>query len=153
MYIGCRIIPILMALFTIRTFDSPIAAHLAKTKLLSEGITCVLQDENIVSINPLLNPMIGGIKLQVNAADARRASAILDLVDIEPIRDDEGEIIRCPRCRSKYIINGFRTAKTWKATVVTFLAYLVGIYPPYTDNVYKCEDCDHEFNFDTLSKS
>ena len=48
--------------FTLKIFENPIDAHLLKTKLESEGIDCYLIDENTVSVMPLYNITVGGIK-------------------------------------------------------------------------------------------
>lgn len=68
-----------ISLTTIATFNNAIDAHLAKTKLVSEGIDSFLVDDNVVSINPLLNLTVGGIKLKTKSLDAERAMEILGI--------------------------------------------------------------------------
>ena len=58
---------------TIASFDHPIEANLAKTRLEAEGIECVLTNEHIAGMNWVWAPTIGGVGLQVLEADARRA--------------------------------------------------------------------------------
>jgi len=53
-----------MELVTFKTFNNPIEAHLCKTKLESEDILYFIFDENMVSLNPFYNYMLGGIKLK-----------------------------------------------------------------------------------------
>jgi hypothetical protein len=66
-----------MELITLKTFHNPIDAHLFKTRLESEGILCFLFDENMVSLNPFYNYMMGGIKLKINKLDLERVEEIL----------------------------------------------------------------------------
>lgn len=66
-----------MALITFKTFDNPIDAHILRCKLENEGILCYLFDEHIVSINPLFNLTVGGIKLKINDYHLYQAQTIL----------------------------------------------------------------------------
>ena len=52
-----------MELITVKVFDSGIEAHILKARLESENIPCFIFDENIVTLNPLFNFAVGGIKL------------------------------------------------------------------------------------------
>ena len=76
-------------MITFRVFNTPIEAHMLKTKLESEGIPCFLQDEHIVSINPLYNYAVGGIKLNIWESDQEEAEKILE--HIEQTYREEGE--------------------------------------------------------------
>ncbi|MBP7865361.1 MAG: DUF2007 domain-containing protein [Acidobacteria bacterium] len=73
----------------IRSFQDPMEANLAKGRLEAEGIPCFLADENIVGIQPFYGILVGGIKLTVRAADAGRATALLDG---EPTVDGAGPL-------------------------------------------------------------
>jgi len=46
-------------------------------RLESEGITCFVQDELTVQVNPFYSNAIGGVKLQVLSSDLNRAVEIL----------------------------------------------------------------------------
>ena len=65
-------------LITIARFNNPMEAHLAKTKLESEGIEAYIADEHMVSINPGLDIAFGGVKLQVKKSDFDKAVSALD---------------------------------------------------------------------------
>jgi len=60
------------------TFDNYISAHIIMGRLKEEFINCYLQDENTVTIDPLLSNAIGGIKLMVAEQQAERAMEILN---------------------------------------------------------------------------
>ena len=68
---------------TITTYDTMPDAHIALGKLQSEGIPCLLQDENLVQTDWLYSIAIGGIKLRVPECYRQEAIAILE-------RDDSG---------------------------------------------------------------
>jgi len=85
-------------LVTIRKYRY-MEAQLAKVKLESEGIRCLILDQNMSVAHPLL---FNDVPLQVLEEDAERAGQILD----RPMRDDaDGEYVeedwRCPRCHRK----------------------------------------------------
>ncbi len=61
----------------ISAYDNYISAHIALGRLQEEFINCYLQDENTVTIDPLLTYAIGGIKLMVARNQAERAIQIL----------------------------------------------------------------------------
>ena len=62
---------------TICSFQLPHTAHLAKSKLESEGIEVQFKDEFTVQSHNFLSNAIGGIKLQVQEPDIKRATSIL----------------------------------------------------------------------------
>lgn len=58
-----------MTYVTLKRFDTAIEAHIIKNALDAEGVVCQLLDENIVTLNPMLNFAVGGIRLQVLEQD------------------------------------------------------------------------------------
>lgn len=79
-----------MELVTVRSFDNPIEAHLARTRLESEGIEGVLFDENIIGLNPVYNVAVGGIKAKVMKEDHEQASQLLKSLERVPATDEQG---------------------------------------------------------------
>jgi hypothetical protein len=63
---------------TIASFDFLPSAEIARGRLQAEGIRCQLLDQHLVQTDWLYSLAVGGIKLQVEAADAERARAILE---------------------------------------------------------------------------
>ena len=61
----------------IRSFDNYISAHIVMNMLLDDGINCHLKDEYTLTIDPLLSPALGGIKLMVAASQVERALELL----------------------------------------------------------------------------
>ena len=62
---------------TIATYDFITDAEIARGRLQAEGIEAFLADQHLVQTDWLYSIAVGGIKLQVEAAHAARAEAIL----------------------------------------------------------------------------
>ncbi len=71
----------------LRSFDNYINANIQLGMLQDEGINCHLMDEYIITLDPLLSPAIGGMKLMVHATQAQRAIKLLEQVDGQDLRD------------------------------------------------------------------
>jgi hypothetical protein len=132
------------SLVTLQHFRDIPEALLAKGKLESAGIECILADGNLVRMDWLLSNAIGGVRLQVHRRDFDSARAILD----EPIpaefgEEDLGEPFvqpRCPRCYSLDI--GFeKIDRFW-----TFSLWLLLSFPiPVRKGNWKCYTCGIEW--------
>ena len=104
-------------LITIANFSHPTEADPVVAWLESEGIECFVTNEHTVTMNWLYSNAIGGVGVQVKAADVERANEILqavlnpDAVGAEPTpsdseMDQEGDAnseIRCPQCGSENV--------------------------------------------------
>lgn len=134
-----------MKLITAKIFDNTIDAHLFKSKLESEGINCYLFDENTISINPLFNNAVGGIKLKISDTDIKRTQEIISQIEKTPLTNDNDVIIKCPNCDSQDIYSGFKSMKGLKGVLSIILSFLLMIFPIYHKAVYKCKDCNTEF--------
>jgi hypothetical protein len=62
----------------VRTFDNYIHANIQLGMLQDKGINCHLADEYIITLDPLLSPAIGGMKLMVYETQADRAMTLLE---------------------------------------------------------------------------
>jgi hypothetical protein len=65
----------------IRAYDNYLYAHIVLGKLQAAGINCHLKDELTITIDPLLSPALGGIKIMVAAAQVDRALELLRETD------------------------------------------------------------------------
>jgi len=77
----------------LRSSDNYLYINILLARLQDEGFDCHLRDENTVTIDPLLSPAIGGIKLMVSDEHYERANATLDTVEAEYIAT-----LPCPHC-------------------------------------------------------
>jgi hypothetical protein len=71
-------------LVTIASFHSALEAEMAKGYLEAQGVEATFADENVNRIANHLQPMIGGVKLQVRQEDAERARFLLAQAGSEP---------------------------------------------------------------------
>jgi hypothetical protein len=132
-------------LVTIRQFRDLPEALLAKGSLESSGIECFLADENLVRLDWFISNFIGGIKLNVRAADAENAQKLLD----EPILEGlyvQGiglyEQPRCPKCQSLDV--NFQELDRPIAYMSAFLRVPVPVQRPG----WRCHACDAEWDDD-----
>ena len=66
---------------TIAHYTDPIEAHLARGRLLSEGIDAHLGDEHLAAANWEWRLAVGGVKLRVADRDVERARIVLQSLD------------------------------------------------------------------------
>jgi hypothetical protein len=128
---------------TVASFSQPVEAHLARTKLESEGIPCVVDDEYLVRVNWLLSNAVGGVKLRVPPEDAAHARELLRprprLVVDESAEAGEGEMV-CPNCRS---LDVYYNRFSRRAAGVFWL--LFGFIVPWLDRRWVCKQCGYEW--------
>jgi hypothetical protein len=135
----------LRQLVTIRQFRDLPEALLAKGSLESAGIECFLADENLVRLDWFISNFIGGIKLNVHAADEANARKLLD----EPILEGlyvQGvglyEQPRCPKCQSLDV--NFQELDRPISYMTAFLHVPIPVQRP----AWHCHACDAEWEDD-----
>ncbi|HKV11982.1 MAG TPA: DUF2007 domain-containing protein [Thermoanaerobaculia bacterium] len=91
-------------LVTVETFSTPWEAQLARARLESEGIHCVVADESFARLYCGLSNALGGVKLQVREEDAPRAAELLQerqpIPEIYLVTEEDAARPRCPGCKS-----------------------------------------------------
>jgi len=132
-------------LVTIRQFRDLPEALLAKGSLESAGIECFLADENLVRLDWFISNFIGGIKLNVRAADAGNAQKLLD----EPILEGlyvQGiglyEQPRCPECQSLDV--NFQELDR----PIAYMSAFLRVPMPVQRSGWRCHACDAEWDDD-----
>ena len=70
-------------------------ANMTMGLLTENGIKCQMKDEHIVTVDPLLNPAVGGIKLLVEENDFDHAVGLMKEAENDYLKD-----IPCPNCKS-----------------------------------------------------
>jgi hypothetical protein len=137
-------------LVTIQQFRDLPEALLAKGSLESAGIECFLADDNLVRLDWFISNFIGGIKLNVRAADVENARKILD----EPILEGlyvQGvglyEQPRCPNCQSLDV--NFQELDRPIAYMSAFLHMPMPVQRP----AWRCHACDAEWADDGAGSS
>jgi hypothetical protein len=66
-----------MNFIQVRSYDNYIYAHIILSMLQDSGINCYLKDEYTITIDPLLSPALGGIKVMVADSQLERALELL----------------------------------------------------------------------------
>lgn len=66
-----------MNFIQVRSYDNYIYAHIVLAMLQDAGINCYLKDEYTITIDPLLSPALGGIKVMVADTQLDRALELL----------------------------------------------------------------------------
>ena len=139
-------------LVQLQSFPDPFQAHLAKSMLEAEGIRCYLQDENMIGLNQLYAPALGGVKLQVWKSDFERAKDLLDNPDVAasvlpittPITSNVSKrALNCPQCGCSQILK--RSGGVF-STVLSFLSLiLLGISFGRAKRRVNCPNCGAQF--------
>ena len=126
-------------LVTLRRYRDLSEAIVARGMLESAGIEVFLQDENLVRLDWQVSNFIGGIRLQVNEAEAKSALELLD----QPVPESipfagwgEFEQPRCPRCGSVEIT--FEGAE--RGAAVAGL-WMIGLPLPTGPKTWLCANC------------
>lgn len=132
-------------IIVLQTFYNPIEANIVKARLLDSGIQCFLSDENTISINPLYNQALGGVKLHLFERDVVSAKSILqnDGGQIS-IDEEEAGIEVCPNCGSTHVAY-VQATKNRFSILTIIVSFLLFIYPFKVRKAYHCFDCQHEF--------
>lgn len=138
----------------IQVFDNYLQAHILKSRLEAEGITCMLQDEQTVTMYWFWSNAVGGIKLKVPAEEVERARHLVKQMDEEAIaaseqpgffaEDDDGQLAAgnriCIHCGSK------NTKKQDYKKVPAFLSILLLGFPlMFRSEKWYCFHCYEEF--------
>jgi hypothetical protein len=121
---------------TVDRFYHPTEAHIAAGRLEAEGVPVFLLGINHASTNWLITTALGGIQVQVPAANADAARKILAEIDAAA-RD---EPMTCPACASS------RTTApdgSWRISFLTL--HLFSIPLPWRQEKRRCLDCGAEW--------
>jgi hypothetical protein len=133
-------------------------AFVARSKLDSQEVWCVLVDDNIVRLDWFWSNAVGGVRLQVADDDAEYALSLLaEEIPAGFTADETGEDYQqpeCPNCHSRDV--GFDSMYKGLALVslclfgLPLMSYLLfrALVPPLwiPKKLWKCEDCGNEWS-------
>jgi hypothetical protein len=129
-------------LIMLRRFRDIPEALLAKGKLESMGIECVLGDDNMVRMDWFLSNLLGGVKLLVDAEDFTEAAKILNEPIPEELHvDGVGDYAqpRCPQCGSLDVAFGELNKQ------VSYTTAWLGMPIPLARDNWQCHACRHQW--------
>ncbi|RYZ97043.1 MAG: DUF2007 domain-containing protein [Proteobacteria bacterium] len=121
---------------TLKSFSTPIEAHVVRGHLESEGILCYLRDEHTIGMNWLYSNLLGGVRLCVPAEELGRAQELLRF-EAEPSRPAG---LACPHCGSTHV-NDADKRRRWSM----FSLLALNLPLPFRKLRYQCETCGHQF--------
>lgn len=119
----------------LRSFDNYLYANILLSRLKEEGFDCYLKDENTVTIDPLLSPAIGGMKLMVRSYDFARASTLLEQIEAEYLAT-----IPCPGC-GKNTLQQLKKVSKPKNFFSAMMQQLAMGSSSQEKIIYKCANC------------
>jgi hypothetical protein len=128
-----------MEFVVVQTFSNYIEANIVMGNLEAHNIHCWLKDENTVTVMPIYDIAVGGIKLMVAEDHAEDAKKIL-----QHFKEENKKYYHCPKCDSNNIefITTNRSAANW---LTIFFTWLLGSYAVGAKQVWHCFSCNAEF--------
>lgn len=125
---------------TIATYDNYLLANMTMSMFTENGIKCQLKDENIITMDPLLNAAVGGIKLLVEENDYDRALLLMKEAENDYLKD-----IACPICKSNALVVEEKTSNPTDFWGKLKNQVLFGQTSTYSKG-YRCTNCKKHFN-------
>lgn len=128
-----------MSFLPIRSYDNYITANLELALLKHAGINCYIKDEYTITIDPLLSPALGGMKLMVEQKDFEKAVATLEESDRNYLQS-----IPCPKCNetSLELVTTVTQYNTWTGKIKSLL---INGQEQKVKKFYRCNNCFNEF--------
>jgi len=116
------------------------SANMTLGMLQENEINCHLKDEYIVTIDPLLNPAVGGIKLMVAESQLDRAKELINEAEANYIAT-----IPCPNCHHLSLTVEEKVSKpeSFWGKLKNIAAY--GQESTYK-KIYRCTNCKSIFS-------
>lgn len=128
-----------MDFIELRSFDNYIEANIVLNMLLHQNINCHLKDENIITIDPLLSPALGGMKLMVHHAHVERAWDLIEDAEKEYLKN-----IPCPVCRA-HALQAVSVTKTHRCRLSALASMLLNGHSVEVSKIYRCSKCGYDF--------
>ena len=124
----------------IAAYDNFMVANMALGMLEENDINCHLKDENILTIDPLLNHAVGGIKLMVADVQYERALSILKDAETNYVQQ-----VTCKICKknSLQVEEKINKPTTFWGKLKNQIAY--GQTETYK-KLYRCTNCNNLFS-------
>lgn len=121
----------------LKTFDNYFSANIVLARLQQEGVHCYLKDEHTVTIDPLLNTAIGGIKLAVKKEDVAMARELLQQYEEDYLKE-----AACPRCQVHDM--GKREQNAEPDWITKLIRYFIRDVQEEKEIIYYCRQCSYE---------
>lgn len=124
----------------IASYDNYMLANMTMGMLTENNIKCQMKDENIVTVDPLLNPAVGGIKLLVEEEDFDKAVALMKEAEADYLKD-----FPCPYCKTNALTVQEKTNNPSDFWGKLKNQILFGQTSTYSKG-YRCTNCKRYFS-------
>ncbi len=121
----------------IRAYDNYIKAAIELSLLKEAGIICHIKDEYTITIDPLLSPALGGMKLMIAEDQVIKAEKLLS--DSEELYL---QTIPCPICEQNDLqfITETINYKSWAGRIKSLL---INGQEQQVTQFYRCNNCNY----------
>jgi hypothetical protein len=123
----------------LRSFDNYLEANIVLSMLQDSDVNCHLKDEHIITIDPLLSPALGGMKLMVHHAHLERAWDLIETAEKRYLRS-----VPCPICR-EHSLQAVSICKKHKSRLGAVASMLLNGHSVEITKVYQCSNCGYDF--------
>ncbi|MDB5139593.1 MAG: hypothetical protein JWR12_1509 [Mucilaginibacter sp.] len=133
-------------IITFESYYDPMLAHIVRSRLEANGISCFIADENTIGANPLYNQAVGGVKIKIFERDLQRCRDILanegDLHEQDhfEIDDETNTYVVCPFCASTNVSN--IVAENESGLLDSFINL---VNPFNSQKNWHCNNCQQDF--------
>ncbi len=128
-----------MTFVPLRTFDNYIEANIVMNMLIASGINAHLKDELTLTIDPLLSPALGGMKLMVHYTQIESAWELLEDAEQQYLKT-----ISCPVCK-KHALKIVSITKKYKCRLSALINMLLSGTSVELIKIYQCAGCGYDF--------
>jgi hypothetical protein len=123
----------------LRSFDNYIEANIVLNMLQHSHVNCHLKDENIITIDPLLSPALGGMKLMVHHVHAERAWELMERAEHEYLKT-----IACPVCKS-HALKAVSVSREYSCRLSALISMVLNGHSIEVKKIYTCAKCGYDF--------
>ena|SRR5919112_2398415 len=123
----------------IRSYDNYIEANIVLNMLHAANINCHLKDENVITIDPLLSPALGGMKLMVHHAHVQQAWDLMNDAEQQYLKE-----IPCPICKA-HTLTIVSVTKKHKCKLAALASMLINGQSVEVTKMYQCTSCGYDF--------
>ena len=128
-----------MTFVPLRTFDNYIEANIVMNMLIAFGINAHLKDELTITIDPLLSPALGGMKLMVHYTQIERAWELLEDAEQQYLKS-----IACPVCKA-HSLKIVSITKKYNCRLSALINMLISGKSVELVKMYQCANCGYDF--------
>lgn len=124
----------------IASYDNYMLANMTMGLMTEHDIKCQLKDEHIITMDPLLNAAVGGIKLLVEEKDYDKAVGLMKDAEAAYVKE-----IACPNCKVHAFTIEEKTNKPSDFWGKLKNQALYGQTSTYSKK-YRCTNCGKSFD-------